>query len=99
MPDPRPQDIDVVKLNELLKDTEQHPQIGRRVLRAVMMDVLRSKLGGTASFWIERLHGSQSSVAAVLHELIDNVPLTEEERRILNELEKEEEDDHRASGG
>jgi hypothetical protein len=95
MPDPNPQDatpenIDVAKLYELFKDAEQHEQIGRRVLRAVMIDVLRSKSSGTAQFWFFRIYGGQSRVAAVLHELIDNVSLTEEERRILDELEREE---------
>jgi hypothetical protein len=97
--DPNPQEIDVAKLYELFKNAEQHDQIGRRVLKAVIIDVLRSKLSGSAPFWFFRLHGGQSRVAEVLHELIDNVSLTEEERRILDELEKEEEDGHGVSGG
>jgi hypothetical protein len=37
-------------------------------------------------------------VAAVLQELIDDVSLTEEERRMLDELEKEEEQGNSPSG-
>jgi hypothetical protein len=91
--DPNPHEIDVAKLYELYKDAEQHGPIGRKVLRAAIIDVLQSKLSGDAPiFWALRLHAGPSHVAGVLHELIDKVSLTEEERRILDELKKEDED-------
>jgi hypothetical protein len=43
--------------------------------------------------------GKESSVIAVLQEILDNVTLTEEERRILKELEKEEGDRHSPGSG
>ncbi|HYY26766.1 MAG TPA: hypothetical protein VE860_02430 [Chthoniobacterales bacterium] len=89
-PDPNPQNIDVAKLYESYKNAEQHDQIGCRVLRAVIIDVLRSKSSGTAPTYFLRWFGPESRVAAVLHELIHKVSLTEEERRILDEVEKEE---------
>jgi hypothetical protein len=98
MPDSHPQNIDVVKLYELLRNTEQQQQIGRRVLRAVIIDVLRSKSGGTDLVWFRRLYGGQSCVVAVLQELTDDVSLTEEERRILDELEREEKESHNPGG-
>jgi hypothetical protein len=98
MPDACPQNFDVVKLYELLRSTEQQQQIGRRVLRAVIIDVLRSKSGGTDLIWFRRLYGGQSCVVAILQELIDDVSLTEEERRILDELEREEKQGNSPSG-
>jgi hypothetical protein len=92
MPDSSPQNIDVAKLYELLRDTQKQQNIGHQVLKAVIIDVLRSKAGGTELPWILRhLHG-QSCVVAVLQELVDDVALTEDERRILKELESEEEE-------
>ena len=98
MPDSSPQNIDVTKLHELLDNTEEQQQIGRRVIRAVIIDVLRSKASGSDLFWIVRHLGGHSCVAAVLQELVDDVSLSEDELRILNELEKEQEegDDLRA---
>jgi hypothetical protein len=49
MPDP-PEHTDAVKLYELLNNAEQNQQIGRRVLKAVIMDVLRSKAGNEPCF-------------------------------------------------
>lgn len=98
MPDDYPQNCDVEKLYKLLGNTEEEQEIGRRVLRALIIDVLRSKSGGTGIIWFRRLYGGQSCVAALLQELIDDVSLTEEERRILEELEKEEEGGHSSSG-
>jgi hypothetical protein len=92
MPDSSPQNIDVAKLYELLRDTQKQQKIGHQVLKAVIIDVLRSKKGAAEAFWIPRVHGAQSCVAAVLQELVDDVSLTEEERRILLELEKEHEE-------
>ena len=103
MPDPSPENIDVAKLYELLRDTEQQQQIGRRILKAVIIDVLRSKAAGNhgidhylRSFPTFYGFFRGSRVAAVLQQLIADVTLTEEELRILHELEKEEEDGHSA---
>jgi hypothetical protein len=94
MPDEYPQNIDVAKLYQLLQNTAQHQQIGRRVLRAIIIDVLRSKSGRLPEFSFRRISAGKSCVAAVLQELLDDVSLTEAERRILDELEKEEGDGH-----
>jgi hypothetical protein len=106
MPDPSPQNIDVAKLYELLRNTEQQQQIGRRVLKAVIIDVLRSKAAGNGAInhflrSFPTFYGffRQSCVASVLQQLIENVTLTEEERRILDELEKEEDDGHSPRDG
>jgi hypothetical protein len=100
MPDSPPEHADVVKLYQLLNNAEQSQQIGRRVLKAVITDVLRSRLAGNDLEWLfPREWGKESSVIAVLQEILDNVTLTEEERRILNELEKEEGDRHSPSSG
>ena|ERR1700758_317148 len=102
MPDPAPHNIDVAKLYELLRNTEQQQQIGRRILKAVIIDVLRSKAAGNRALShflrsFPTFYGfvCESRVAAVLQQLIADVTLTEEERRILDELEKEE-DGHSA---
>jgi hypothetical protein len=99
MPDSSPQNIDVTKLHELLDNTEEQQQIGHRVIRAVIIDVLRSKAGGTEVPWIVRHLHAQSCVLAVLQELVDEVSLTEDELRILNELEKEQEKGDSLRGG
>lgn len=92
MPDSHPQNIDVAKLQELLHDEKEQQQIGLRVIRAVIIDVLRSKAGGTPVPWIVRYLATQSCVNAVLQELVDDVALTDDELRILKELEKEQEE-------
>jgi hypothetical protein len=99
MPDSSPQNIDVAKLRKLLEDTEKQEEIGHQVLRAVIIDVLRSKAGGTEIPWIVRHLHVQSCVLAVLQELVDDVSLTEDERRILKELESEEEEGDSPRGG
>jgi hypothetical protein len=92
MPESFPQNIDVAKLYELLRDATKQEEIGHDVLRAVIIDVLRSKkAGGTELFWYFRHLGGHSCVAAVLQKLVDDVSLTQEERRILEELEREQE--------
>ena len=98
-PDPNLQNIDVAKLYELYKDATQHGKIGRRVLRAVILDVLRCKSGGGTVHPFLRWFGVQGHVGAVLGGLIENVSLTEDERQVLDELEKEEKDDQGLSGG
>jgi hypothetical protein len=100
MPDSSPQNIDVAKLYELLRDTQKQQNLGHQVLKAVIIDVLRSKkAGGTELFWYFRHFGGQSSVAAVLQKLVDDLSLTEDERRILDELEREQEEGDSLSGG
>jgi hypothetical protein len=92
MPDSSPQNIDVAKLHELLSDTKKQEEIGHQVLRAVIIDVLRSKAGGTELPWILRHWGGLSCVVAVLQKLVDDVALTEDELQILKELESEPEE-------
>ena len=99
MPDSSPQNIDVAKLRKLLEDTEKQEEIGHQVLRAVIIDVLRSKAGGTEIPWIVRYLHAQSCVLAVLQKLVDDVSLTDDERRILKELESEEEEGDSLRGG
>jgi hypothetical protein len=99
MPDSSPQNIDVAKLYDLLRDAQKQQQIGHQVLKAVIIDVLRSKAGGTELVWILRHWGPQSCVVAVLQELVDDVSLTEDERRILEELEREPEEGDGLRGG
>jgi hypothetical protein len=106
MPDPSPHNIDVAKLYELLGNTERQQQIGHRVLKAVIIDVLRSKAAGNdginhflRSFPTFYGFFRESCVAAVLQQLLADVRLTEEERRILDELEKEEGDEHSPRDG
>jgi hypothetical protein len=89
MPDPSPQNIDVTKLNGLLSDDKKQEEIGHQILRAVIIDVLKSKAGGTAVPWIVRHLNTQSCVLAVLQKLVDDVSLSEDELRILKELESE----------
>jgi hypothetical protein len=92
MADPAPEHADVVKLYELLKNTEQTQEFGRQVLRAVIMDILRSRMAGTNPTWYVLREGSggyESSLIKVLQGLLDSVTLTEEERRILTELESQ----------
>jgi hypothetical protein len=91
MPDPAPEHADVVKLHELLEDAGQTQQLGRRVLKAVILDILRSRLAGTNPLWCIPREGSpDSSVITVLQGLLDSVTLTEREREILAELENEQ---------
>ena len=103
MPESFPQNVDVAKLYELLRDTKKQEEIGHDVLRAVIIDVLRSKAGGTDLIWFRRIFGGGtgggSCVVAVLQELVDDVSLTEEEREILKTLEKEQEQGYSLSGG
>jgi hypothetical protein len=99
MPDSFPQNIDVSKLRGLLRDTEKQEELGHQVLRAVIIDVLRSKAGGTQVPWIVRHLHAQSCVLAVLQELVDDVSLTEDELRILKELESEEVEGDSLRGG
>lgn len=89
MPDSNPQNIDVAKLHELLGDTQEQQKIGSEVLKAVIIDVLRSKAGGIHVPWIVR-HGlgGPSRVLEVLQKIVDDVSLSEEELRILKELEE-----------
>jgi hypothetical protein len=96
---PDPQESDVVKLYELLKSAERQQQVGLRVLKAVILDVLRSKVGGDPPSWARRSGGGESCVSTVVQELVASVKLTEEERKILDELEKEEGDRHSVSDG
>lgn len=89
MPDSSPQNIDVGRLKGLLSDDKKQEEIGHDVLRAVIIDVLRSKAGGTAVPWIVRHLHAQSCVLAVLQKLVDDVSLSDEELQILKELESE----------
>jgi hypothetical protein len=91
MPDSFPQDIDVARLKALLSDTKKQEEIGHDVLRAVIIDVLRSKAGGTELPWVVRYWGGLSCVIAVLQKLVDDVSLTEEELQLLKDLESEKE--------
>ena len=88
MPDSNPQNIDVAKLHELLGDTQEQQKIGSEVLKAVIIDVLRSKASGDVIPWILRYWGSFSYVIAALQKIVDDVSLSEEELRILKELEE-----------
>jgi hypothetical protein len=99
MPDSSPQNIDIAKLHELLRDTKKQEEIGHDVLRAVIIDVLRSKAGGTEIPWIQRYWGGLSCVVAALQKIVDDVSLTEDERRILQELESEEKKGDSPSSG
>ena len=85
--------IDVAKLEELLHDTQKQQEIGNQVLKGVIIDVLRSKAGGTEIPWIVRHLGVHSCVLAVLQELVDDVALTEAELKLLKELEGEPKQD------
>ena len=99
MPESFPQNIDVTRLYDLLRDTKKQEEIGHDVLRAVIIDVLKSKAGGTSHPWILRHMGGASCVIAVLQKLVDDVSLTEDERRILKELESEEKKGDSPGGG
>ncbi|MBV8098832.1 MAG: hypothetical protein JOZ31_06720 [Verrucomicrobia bacterium] len=99
MPDSSPQNIDIAKLHELLKDTKKQEEIGHEVLKAVIIDVLRSKASGDVIPWILRYWGGFSCVIAALQKIVDDVSLTEAERRILKELESEEKKGDSPSGG
>ena len=99
MPDSSPQNIDIAKLHELLKDTKKQEEIGHEVLKAVIIDVLRSKASGDVIPWILRYWGGFSCVIAALQKIVDDVSLTEAERRILKELESEEKKADSPSGG
>ena len=97
--DSSPQNIDVAKIYELLRDTKKQQEIGEQVLKGVIIDVLRSKAGGTEIPWIVRHLSVQSCVLAVLQELVDDVALTEDELKILKELEGEPKQDGGPDGG
>jgi len=112
MPDPQtpdagPENADVSKLYALLNDAQAEQKVGHQILRAVIIDVLRSKAGGTDLIWFRRIFGGGggggsgggSCVVAVLQELVDDVSLTDEEREILKTLEKEQEQGYSLSGG
>ena len=99
MPDSSPQNIDIAKLNELLRDPKKKEEIGHEVLKAVIIDVLRSKASGDVIPWILRYWGSFSYVIAALQKIVDDVSLTEDERRILKELESEEKKGDSPGGG
>src|SRR5215469_2660010 len=99
MPESFPQNIDVTRLYDLLRDTKKQEEIGHDVLRAVIIDVLKSKAGGTSHPWILRHMGGASCVIAVLQKLVDDVSLTEEELELLKKLESEKDDDDSVHGG
>jgi len=121
MPDRRQDDVDVTKLYEMLKSAEQQREVGNRVIKALIIDILRSKLGNTSSIapspsiinlpwhrgpsWLDAWADSwyrtwtdswSDSILArgrfenVLQQLVGDVTLSDEERRILEELEKED---------
>ena len=103
-PDAGPENADVSKLYALLNDAQAEQKVGHQILRAVIIDVLRSKAGGTDLIWFRRIFGGGSGggscVVGVLQELVDDVSLTEEEREILKNLEKEQEEQgYSLSGG
>ena len=108
-------DVDVTKLYEMLKSSEQQRDVGNRVLKALIIDILRSKLGYTSRIinlpwhrgpswfdswadswyrtWNDIWHDTivaRGSVDTILQQLVGDVALSEDERRILEELEKED---------
>jgi hypothetical protein len=119
MPDHSGDEVDVTKLYEMLKSAEQQREVGNRVLKALIIDILRSKLGyisritvpwhrgpswldAWADSWYRTWTDSWSDTISpalaahggrlekVLQQLVGDVTLSDEERRILEELEKED---------
>lgn len=120
MPGSSRDDVDVTKLYEMLKSPEQQQDVGNRVLKALIIDILRSKLGymphisvwhrggpnwfdSWADSWYRTWTDTWSdatwdnSVAVlggrldtILQQLVGEVTLSDDERRILEELEKED---------
>jgi hypothetical protein len=93
-----PPSVDIDKIKELLESTEQQQQIGRRIIRAIIIDVLKSKASGDSVFWIVRHLGLESCVAAVLQEIVDDVSLSPDELKILEQLESEDKPSPSPSG-
>jgi hypothetical protein len=114
MPGSSRDDVDVTKLYEMLKSPEQQREVGNRVLKALIIDILRSKLGympritvpwnrgpswfdAWADSWYRTWTDSWSDTIAhagrfdtILQQLVGDVTLSDDERRILEELEKED---------
>ena len=116
MPGSSRDDVDVTKLYEMLKSPEQQQDVGNRVLKALIIDILRSKLGymprmitvpwhrggpswfdSWADSWYRTWTDTWSDTIAlggrfdtILQQLVGEVTLSDDERRILEELEKED---------
>ena len=115
MPGSNRDDVDVTKLYEMLKNPEQQREVGNRVLKGLIIDILRSKLGyqprislpwhrGPSWFdawadswyrtWSDMWHDTivphTGGFDAIIQQLVGDVTLSDDERRILEELEKED---------
>ena len=114
MPGSSRDDVDVTKLYEMLKSPEQQREVGNRVLKGLIIDILRSKLGfmpritvpwhrgpswfdAWADSWYRTWTDSWSDTIAlggkvdtILQQLVGDVTLSDDERRILEELESED---------
>ena len=114
MPGSSRDDVDVTKLYEMLKSPEQQREVGNRVLKGLIIDILRSKLGympritvpwhrgpswfdAWADSWYRTWTDSWSDTIAhggrfdtILQQLVGEVTLSDDERRILEELETED---------
>jgi hypothetical protein len=114
MPGSSRDDVDVMKLYEMLKSPEQQREVGNRVLKGLIIDILRSKLGympritvpwhrgpswfdAWADSWYRTWTDSWSDTIlqggrfdTILQQLVGDVTLSDDERRILEELESED---------